>query len=192
MTNETYKIAAVHGRFQPLHKGHIEYILEAKKRCDFLWVGITQFNISSLVATPNDPHRQVLTSNPLTYFERVEIITSSLVDEGILQKDFSCIPFPIETPEYLINFLPVSTPMFTTICDDWNKHKISLLVEKGYKVEVLFNRDKKSYEGTEIRRSILNGDDLWKEMVSKKTMEFLLKINIYERLRHLQELQNQI
>lgn len=190
MAHNKYQESAVHGRFQPLHKGHVKYILEAKKRCDFLWIGITQFNISSLIATPNDRHRQIPISNPLTYFERVELITSSLVDEGLSKDNFSCTPFPIETPEYMANFLPVSIPMLTTICDSWNRHKISLLEQNGYNVEVLFELDKKIYEGIEIRRKIIEDDPSWKDAVTKKTMEFLLKYNIRERLQDFNRLQN--
>lgn len=190
MKNNIYKIAAVHGRFQPLHKGHVEYILEAKKRCDFLWIGITQYNISSLVATSNDPHRQMPKNNPLTYFERIIIITSSLIDEGLSKDEFSCIPFPIETTEYLMNFLPTSVPMFTTICDEWNTHKISLLEKHGYSVEVLWKRDNKVYEGIEIRRKILENDKTWKDMVTKKTTELLLEYKIRERLLFFDKLQS--
>ena len=35
------RIWVIHGRFQGLHIGHMEYLLEGKKRCDFLYIGIT-------------------------------------------------------------------------------------------------------------------------------------------------------
>ena len=190
MSSGKIKTGAVHGRFQPLHKGHVEYILEAKKNCDFLWIGITQYNISSLVNTPDDPHRQIPISNPLSYFERVHIITSSLVCEGLSQETFSCTPFPIESPEYLKNFLPASIQMYTTICDDWNIHKIQVLEEVGYSVEVLWEKQDKNYEGIEIRRMILEGDESWKAMVTDKTAELLKEYNIHQRLKYLSDLQN--
>ena len=34
-------IGVVHGRFQPLHLKHMEYILAAKMRCRKLYIGIT-------------------------------------------------------------------------------------------------------------------------------------------------------
>ena len=37
------KTGVIHGRFQGLHNGHMEYLLTAKKRCDFLVIGITNF-----------------------------------------------------------------------------------------------------------------------------------------------------
>lgn len=34
-------IGVVHGRFQPLHLKHMEYILAAKVRCRKLYIGVT-------------------------------------------------------------------------------------------------------------------------------------------------------
>jgi cytidyltransferase-like protein len=59
--------ASAHGRFQPFHNGHLEYILAAKERCDFLWIGITKFEI--FTTTPLGRQRERPENNSLTYFE---------------------------------------------------------------------------------------------------------------------------
>jgi nicotinamide mononucleotide adenylyltransferase len=41
-------IGVVHGRFQPFHNGHLEYVLSAKQKCDFLYVGIAMWGSPTL------------------------------------------------------------------------------------------------------------------------------------------------
>lgn len=43
------KTGVVHGRFQPLHLKHMEYILAAKMRCQKLYIGITNPTVSTPV-----------------------------------------------------------------------------------------------------------------------------------------------
>ena len=143
-----YAAGSVHGRFQPLHKGHLEYLLKAKRHCDFLFVGITQCDNQTLLDSPEAPHRRETENNPMTYEERVDMITRVLMDEGLGSNEFAVIPFPIETPERLKNYLPTTVPIFTTVYDDWNRHKIKVLRENGYKVIILWKRSNKKYDGT--------------------------------------------
>src|SRR5438045_3217769 len=105
-----YEEGCIHGRFQPPHNGHLEYILEAKRRCEFLWIGITSYNIRKLYLMDAAPHRAQRAANPLTYFERVQIITEMLIDAGLARSEFACTPFPIEQPEELPSFLSTTIP----------------------------------------------------------------------------------
>ena len=45
MTPLIYEQGSVHGRFQPPHNGHLEYILAAKVQVKFLWIGIARYDI---------------------------------------------------------------------------------------------------------------------------------------------------
>jgi len=179
------KWGSAHGRFQPLHNEHLEYLLEAKKRCHYLWIGITQFNIKNLSESPEDRHRELPFNNPFSYFERVEMITNALVNENIPLSDFGLFPFPIETPRLLHDFLPTSIPIFTTICEEWNRHKISMLTSMGYKVVVLWERLEKSIEGKNIRLSIAHGNNDWENTVPTTTKYLVEKYNIQARLQNL-------
>jgi cytidyltransferase-like protein len=182
---EKYHIAAVNGRFQPLHLGHLEYILAAKKHCDFLCVGITQYDISNLLKSPLDAHREIPENNPLSYFERVEMITEVLLSNGLNFNEFSITPFPIDRIEYLENYIPKEIPIFTTICDEWNINKIKKLESIGYNVRVLFERTSKEYSGLIIRDLIFRGDDHWKNMVPQEAIRVIEKYNIKARLTKL-------
>lgn len=179
-------IGSVHGRFQPFHNEHLEYTLEAIKHCNFLWIGITQFDIIELAACDSSPSRSLLFSNPLTYLERITIIQNALLQEGIKQSKFSFIPFPIDQPDKLYQYISNDTICYTTIREEWNKEKINVLRDAGYKTHVLWeNYDVKKISSTEIRRLIVSGDDTWKNMVHQSTVEFLLGIDIAKRLNEI-------
>src|SRR5580700_4394306 len=103
---------SVHGRFQPFHNDHLEYALAAKERCEFLWVGITKYDIAPSEASPLARARERPDHNPLTYFERITLITRALNEAGVPRECFAFVPFPIETPSRLPSFMPTSVPCF--------------------------------------------------------------------------------
>lgn len=175
---------SVHGRFQPLHNGHLDYILGAKARCDFLWVGITKYDITSEHLNPLGRHRERPESNPLTYFERLNIIHAALIDSGISPAEFAFVPFPIETPVALPLFLPTHVICFTTICEEWNREKIRVLKDCGYTVEVLWERSK-TISGAVIRESIAKGTDDWTRLVPPATVGAVNHLALRARLQKL-------
>lgn len=178
----TYPVGSAHGRFQPLHNGHLEYLLAAKERCRFLWVGITQWDVRSLQQS-QDAHRHEPAHNPMTFFERLEMISTVLMDAGISRNDFAVIPFPIEEPTKLRDFLPVNIPVFTTIYDDWNRHKVEVLTRLGYEVLVLWERVDKQIDGMRVRQWLRDGNDQWKRLVPRGTRSVIEKYQIADRVR---------
>lgn len=163
--------------FQPLHNQHLEYIMEAKKEMSFFMDWITH-GYQVIVRIPQNPHRCDASNNPLTYFERINIIQKSLVSSGVNKKDFAFIPFPIENPEKLPDFLPTSVPIYTTICDEWNSYKITILEKVGYKVIVLFNRESTVIRGKIIRSEILNDGKNWENLVPESTVDAVYKLDL--------------
>jgi cytidyltransferase-like protein len=181
--------ASAHGRFQPFHNGHLEYILCAKERCDFLWIGITKFEIVTAI-NPLGRYRGRPEDNPLTYFERISIISEALQDCGVSRGSFAFVPFPIETPVSLPQFLPTTIPILTTICEDWNREKISLLQANNYTVHVLWERVPKVVSGSQIREWILSGDEGWREKVPPATGRAVERLRLADRLRDLRQQQH--
>lgn len=183
----TYRVeqGSVHGRFQPLHNAHLDYILEAKKHCDFLWVGITKYDTASEHLNPLGRHRERPEANPLTYFERLNIIRAALIESGIPPAEFAFVPFPIEMPAALPLFLPRNITCFTTICEDWNREKIRVLEAAGYTVEVLWERIPKAFSGADIRESIAKGTDDWKRLVPPATVKAVDNLALRARLQKL-------
>jgi nicotinamide mononucleotide adenylyltransferase len=176
---------SVHGRFQPFHNEHLEYVLAAKKECEFLWIGITKFDIAPIEGNPLARDRERPENNPFTFFERMSMIMESLVDAGVKKDAFGFVPFPIETFHKLPDFMPLNIPCFTTICEAWNREKIRVLSTLGYEVVVLWEKESKTISGAEVRAGIIAGDDRWEAMVPAATRRWIRILNIRERLLEL-------
>jgi nicotinamide mononucleotide adenylyltransferase len=173
---------SVHGRFQPFHNEHLEYVTAAHRNCRFLWIGITKYDLE---VSPLGREREKPENNPLTYLERISIIAEALSDIGISRESFAFVPFPIEHPQKLKQFLSTSVLCFTTICEPWNREKIKVLEGEGYSVRVLWERDKK-VAGHAIREQIIRGETGWKENVPPATARAVDRLGVRGRLLGLQ------
>lgn len=176
------RIGSVHGRFQVLHYEHMEYILEAKKRCEHLIVGITNFDGRARSENPNDL-RSCANNNPLNYFDRSNMIRLALLEEGICGSSFSCSPFPIEDPSLLPNFIDRNVLCFTTLKEAWNKQKVEILGDAGYKVEVLMNGEKR-VSATDVRAMIRSGGNDWKNLVPKSVAEYIVNEGLLGKIKN--------
>ncbi len=178
--NKRVPIGCVNGRFQPPHKGHREYILAAKEYCDFLWVGITHYDLLQKNECEIAPHRSEASANPLTYYERAFLLSKMLLAEGIPESSFGFTPFPIDEPSHLWQFLPTTVTCFTTIYEPWNKHKIKILEDLGYTVHVLWERklEEKAFSGRKIRDSIRQGNTDWEAAIPASIVPDIKNVHI--------------
>lgn len=175
----------MHGRFQPFHNEHLDYVVAAHRKCEFLWIGITKYDVTSTDLNPLGAHRERPVNNPLTFFERVRIIRESLVDAGVEAGSFGFVPFPIETPQRLPSFISTDIPCYTTICEQWNREKIDVLKGLGYDVRVLWERQAKAITGAAIRRDIVEGGTAWRTMVPAATVRAVEQLDLRHRLLKL-------
>ncbi len=174
MNENIQKLGCVHGRFQPPHLEHLEYIEEALNRCETLIIGITQPNTESLDACGLDPHRAIPSENPLTYEQRCECIRAVLVAKGVSPSRFYFMKFRIDNPDELVKVLSKSVVCYTTIRNSWNINKINVLTSRGYIVEVLWDKqDEAAITGTEIRQRIRLKNPSWKDLVHPVVAESL-------------------
>ncbi|MEC5397367.1 hypothetical protein [Uliginosibacterium sp. H1] len=179
------EIGCVHGRFQPLHLDHLEYILAAFDKANRLIIGITQPDVGNLKECVQDPHRSIRAENPLTYEERCEAIAEAIVGSGVNRNRFEFTAFPIDQPNLLSSLVPLSVVCFTTIRDSWNREKINRLLDTGYKVEVLWDRSGQTgIAGTNIREMIRSGNEQWQQLVPATVSAYLTRNRILDRIRN--------
>lgn len=165
---EPLEVASVHGRFQPLHEGHLEYLLAGARRCRVLVVGITNPDPWQVRAEPTAPHRGDGTANPFTFYERLLMVEGALRDNGLADSEFRIVPFPHGFPERLHHYLPVDAPILLTIYDAWGEEKQRRFQELGRATEVLWRRDTTVTSGTDIRRRLRAGEP-WEHLVPPAT-----------------------
>ena len=92
----------VNGRFQVFHLKHMEYLLAAKMRCNKLYIGLTNPDNTYVRETVNDENRSAKSANPLTYYERCQMIRGALREFNVPDVEYEFVPFPINRPEYIL------------------------------------------------------------------------------------------
>jgi cytidyltransferase-like protein len=154
----------VHGRFQPFHNGHLEYVRAARPLCQTLIVGITNPDPAAIREEPTSEHRHLPEANPYTYFERLLMVREVLRDESIPDGHSIIIPFPVNSPERWSHYVPPNTVHYLRVFSDWEQSKVNRLREHGYRVEVLHPGIEKEIEASEVRRRMAGGED-WRLLV---------------------------
>lgn len=184
--NEEVKLGMVHGRFQPFHHEHFEYVLHGISRSEKCLIGITQPNIKEVIDCEVLPHRGTAEGNPYTFEERKRMITLSLEKMGIPQERYEIIPFEIDNPEKSLPSLKKlhTTPInhFMRIFGEWELHKKKILEDHQMKVSVFETPHSdymtKNVTGTLVRE-LISSKRNWADLVpwgTKKVINARLTI----------------
>ena len=155
------KRGMIHGRFQPFHNGHLEYLRGAAAHSDELWVGITNPDPSHVKPEPSDPLRHLPESNPYTYAERLLMVTA--VAESV-DVDVHVIPFPVNHPELWHAYVPPNVTQYIRRFSDWGSTKIERFRSAGYDVVILDEGVEKEISGVDVRTAIRDGRE-WQSLV---------------------------
>lgn len=159
------------GRFQPYHTGHHEVIEKILKEVDELIIGIGSAQESHTI------------DNPFTAGERILMISRAL-DELDTDKKVYIIPLEdIYRNSLWVSHVLSMVPPFDVVYSN-NPLVTRLFGEAGIEVRrtELYNR--RIYQGTEIRRRILEEKD-WEELVPEVVMKTIVEIGGIERLRDI-------
>lgn len=178
------KTGCVHGRFQPPHTGHLHYILKAKDKCNFLYIGITQPDIEDLTNCQEKPYRGLRDNNPLTYEERSTAIKKMLAPNHLIEgRDYVIIRYDVDNKEYLKKYINVDWIQYSTRIEKWNIHKNEILTRLGYRVDIVAEeRENSNISGTNIRSLAKINDISYKEMVTKEVAIYLDEIKFQKRI----------
>ena len=154
----------VHGRFQPFHIGHLEYLCGAADRCEEIFVGITNPDPERIRPEESDPLRHLPESNPFTYVERLLMVKAAAQDAGIDLARLHVIPFPVNEPELWPAYVPDGVVQYIRLFSDWGGTKLDRLREAGYEVEILDEGAEKELSGADVREAMRAGGE-WEPLV---------------------------
>jgi cytidyltransferase-like protein len=151
----------IHGRFQPFHNGHLEYLRGAAAHSQRVFVGITNPDPQRIKEEPTDPLRHLPESNPFTYAERLLMVEEVAADEGIR---VHVIPFPVNEPELWPAYVPPGVTQYLRLFSDWGGTKLERLRDAGYDVVVLDEGVEKEISGADVRAALRSEGD-WESLV---------------------------
>ena len=154
-------LGMIHGRFQPFHNGHLEYLRGAAERSDEVFVGITNPDPQRIREEPSDPLRHLPESNPFTYVERLLMIEAVAEDEDIRAH---VIPFPVNEPELWPAYVPEGSTQYLRLFSEWGGTKLDRMRAAGYEVVVLDEGSEKEISGAAVRAALRTGGD-WESLV---------------------------
>lgn len=166
-----YDLGMVHGRFQPFHHEHLEYVLWGLSNSKKCIIAITQPDITHLSETHGAVHRAKPEGNPFTFEERKKMITLSLQRLGIENDKYEIIQFDVDNmadsfqKHSLIDIKPVQ---FVKVYSEWEIYKKTQLNELGYQVVEINESHKefatKNVTGTLVRE-LINANRNWIDYV---------------------------
>jgi nicotinamide-nucleotide adenylyltransferase len=181
-----HPVGVIHGRFQVLHNDHLRYLLAGKALCEHLVVGITNPDPRLTRDDAADKVRSLPMSNPLTYFERYQLVRAALGEAGVAGTELSVVPLPINLPELYQHYVPLDAVFFLTIYDDWGRRKLEFFRSLGLKSHVLWEVEPqdKGISGTDVRRAIARNKG-WEHLVPPSVARLLRAWDIPDRLARL-------
>jgi cytidyltransferase-like protein len=154
----------IHGRFQPFHNGHLEYLRGAAERSDELWIGITNPDPARVKPEPNDPLRHLPEANPWSYAERLLMAKAAAADAELEPTRVHVIPFPVNEPELWPAYVPPAVTQYLRLFSDWGGTKLERLRAAGYDVVVLDQGAAKQVSGADVRKAMREGGR-WEQLV---------------------------
>ena len=165
-------IGMIHGRFQPFHIGHFDYLRSALKQCSRLIVGITNPEPRATREAKSDDHRHRPEHNPFSFYLRARMI------EETLQRCPECdnwaahltiVPFPIHTPEVWQFYVPGrNVVQFLRLLDPWDHEKRDAFIKFGYHVQTI--PGDRMMSGIAIRKDLASGGSSWRDCVPAGTL----------------------
>ena len=154
----------IHGRFQPFHLGHLEYLRGAAERSDEVFVGITNPDPARIRPEPSDPLRHLPESNPWTYAERLLMIKAAASELRLELTRVHVIPFPVNEPELWPAYVPDRVTQYIRLFSEWGGTKIERMRAAGYDVVVLDEGAEKGVSGADVRAALREGRE-WETLV---------------------------
>ena len=179
------RCGAVYGRFQPFHKGHLEYVRTALDRCELLFIGITNPDPTQTTFEPTDPERHLPGTNPFTFFERLMMIHAALREAGIPPERVQIVPFPVHDRARWLHYVPTDATHFRVLLSAWDAEKVRALQAQGLTVDVL-PFSVKGVSASMVRARMVSGQN-WRELVPAAVADVIDTIDGVDRVTDLHQ-----
>ncbi len=166
-------LAAVTGRFQPVHHQHLELFALALAEHDHLVVAVTNPDSGARHEAATSTHRHTDAANPFTYFERVRLLRAALDGAGLADRA-SVVPFDLTRPELWPEYVPLGARHFVRAFSAWEKDKAGRLADGGYAVTVVDGDPATKLDAAAIRDRFADGT--WEAMVLPSTVPLLREL----------------
>lgn len=168
-------IGMIHGRFQPFHLGHFDYLKSALEYVNELVIGITNPDPVLTSKVNSDSHRHLPDANPFSYFLRLKMIQASILFNEELcdrYKDVMIVPFPVNNPDIWKYYIPMEdTTQIIRIFDPWDEEKKQLFRKSDF--DILELDGKRLTSGSEIRKDIFSENGHWQSKVPEGTRKVI-------------------
>lgn len=163
-------LAAVTGRFQPVHAQHLELFEHALAHHDELVVAVTNPDTGARREEATSAHRHTDAANPFTYYERLRLLTAALVDAGMADRAV-VVPFDLTRPDLWPEYVPRRAHHYVRAYSAWEEDKAAQLSAGGYAVTVLHGDPATKLDAAAIRAGFDDGS--WAGLVPTATVPVL-------------------
>ena len=170
----------IHGRFQPFHLGHLEYLRGAAERSDEIFIGITNPDPTRIKPETSDPLRHLPESNPWSYVDRLLMVEAAAADLDLDPPRVHVVPFPVNEPELWPAYVPPGVTQYIRLFSEWGGTKVDRLREAGYEVVVLDEGIEKGVSGADVRQALRDGGD-WRALLPPgvaRVIESLQRVSV--------------
>ncbi|GLZ47749.1 hypothetical protein Acsp06_39340 [Actinomycetospora sp. NBRC 106375] len=163
-------LAAVTGRFQPVHAQHLELFALALAEHDRLVVAVTNPDTGARHAESTSAHRHTDAANPFTYYERARLLAAALAGAGMGDRSM-VVPFDLTRPEVWAEYVPRDAVHYVRAYSAWESDKAGRLTDGGYRVVVVDGDPVAKLDATDIRAHFADGT--WRDLVPPATVPVL-------------------
>ena len=156
-------------------------------RCNKLYIGLTNPDGRHTRGSVNDENRGTKAANPLSYYERCQMIRGAMSEFGVSESEYEIIPFPISFPEYILQYAPKDAVYYMGLFDAWDEEKYKILRSLDLQVEVLWRKplEEKGISASWIRHCIAT-DEEWSQFVPKSVYSYLTENDLDKRIKRLE------
>lgn len=169
-------LGCVTGRFQPVHRQHVDLFGIVLRDCAHLIVAVTNPDQAARRAEPTSAHRHTDAANPFSYFQRARLLAAALRGAGMADRG-TVVPFDLTRPVAWPDYVPLGARQYVRVYSDWERDKAARLAAAGYPVTVLEGVAEAKVEATEVRRRWRSGEN-WAELVPAATVPLLRELRV--------------